>query len=215
MGALLYCKTLLFEWKEQAFVRKNFYENARFKALDTALRKAYRWKNPYQISKKYLKTQKKKDIYTYGETPLSVMAKIVQECQLTSEDRVIEMGAGRGRGALFLAEYVGCQVEAFEIIPDFVENFKESVPSPKIKMKLEDMFSAPFSRATAIYLYGTMLEEEQIQALARNFPKSCKIITVSYPLSDYNDEYETKKSFSGIFPWGETQIYWNERMIPK
>lgn len=208
MGAFTYFKTKFFEWQEERRVRYHLYSHAGFKKADQTLLKAYRGQNPYRISIQYLKGQNASDIYTYGETPLSTMAQIAHYFGIGPEDRVIEMGAGRGRAALFLAEYIGCQVRGYELIPTFVEKFP---PSPRIEMLAEDMFQAEFSWATVIFLYGTMLETAEIEALVEKFPKGAKILTVSYSLSEYSPKYQTKKTFLGLFPWGETEIYWNER----
>ena len=99
-------------------------------------------------------------------------------------------------------------MSAFEIIPTFVE---KAISSPNLKILAQDMFCADFSKASVIYLYGTMLKEGQILSLAEKFPLNVKIITVSYPLSAYSEKYCIKKTFSGRFPWGKTEIYWNER----
>ncbi len=208
MGAFTYLKTQFFEWKEQRQVEKRFYHNPQFCAQDLTLLERYLVKSPYEISKAYLKAQGAKELYTYGETPLTTMNDIAVECELKEGDRVIEMGAGRGRTSLFLAEYLGCRVIAYEQITDFVE---KSVPSPNLTMLSRDMFEADFSKACAIYLYGTMLLDEEILALAERFPQNVKIITVSYPLNDYHDQYQIKKTFTGKFPWGKTEVYWNER----
>ncbi|MBS0629063.1 MAG: class I SAM-dependent methyltransferase [Verrucomicrobia bacterium] len=198
----LFFKVKIYEWLEQRRVAKVFYHNDRFKERDLALLCEYRSKNPYQISKEFLKT------HCYGETPLTSVAHIVKECGLSSADTLIEMGAGRGRASLFLAEYVGCRVIAYEQIPAFVEKFPSS---PNIKILSQDMFSGDFSKGTAIYLYGTMLTDQEIQKLCTLFPPKVKIITVSYPLSDYSDHYVVKKVFTVKFPWGKTEGYWNER----
>lgn len=199
----LYIKVKIFEYLEQRKVKQLFYSKERFKACDLALLRTYRTKNAYRISKEFYKA------HCYGETPLTTMAHIVKECALSAEDVVVEMGAGRGRASLFLAEYVGCQVIAYEQIPAFAGKIP---PSPNLRIRDQDMFSADFSTATAIYLYGTMLSEEEIGRLALSFPKQVKIITVSYPLNDYSPHYVTKKTFSGTFPWGKTEVYWNERI---
>jgi len=199
----LYFKVKIFEWLEQRKVEQRFYHKERFKELDLALLRAYRSKNPYSISKEFLKA------HCYGETPLTTMDSIARECELTPTDTVIEMGAGRGRASLFLAEYVGCRVIAYEQIPTFIQKFPIS---PNLKILSQDMFSADFSKASAIYLYGTMLNYDEIQRLTQVFPKNVKIITVSYPLSDYSPNYITRKTFMGRFPWGKTEVYWNERI---
>ncbi|NGX36991.1 MAG: hypothetical protein K1000chlam2_00137 [Chlamydiae bacterium] len=206
---MIYLKVQIFEWLEQRAVKKHFYGNKQFKKLDQALLAAYQGKNPYHISKSYLQKQGASNIYAYGETPLTTVGKIVEECGIGPEDTVIEMGAGRGRASLFLAVYVGCTVIAYERIPTFVERM---VDVDGLEMLAENMFSADFSEATVIFLYGTMLSDEEILQLCEKFPKRAKILTVSYPLSDYSEEYRIEKTLSGRFPWGETEVYWNERI---
>jgi len=198
----LYFKVKIYEWLEQRKVQKLFYHQERFKEVDQALLSGYRTKNPYRISREHLK------VHSYGETPLTTMAHIVEQCGLKPSDLLIEMGAGRGRASLFLAEYLGCQVVAYEQISTFVEKMPAS---PNLKTLGRDMFSADFSKATAIYLYGTILEDKEIEILCGRFPPNVKIITVSYSLSDYSRDYVTKKTFTGKFPWGKTEVYWNER----
>jgi len=199
----LYFKVKVYEWLEQRKVQKFFYHHKPFKEVDLALLAAYKGKNPYRISREHLK------VHSYGETPITTMAHIAQQCEITQKDHVIEMGAGRGRTSLFLAEYIGCQVIAYEQIPDFV---KKMPSSQRLKTQHQDMFSADFSEATAIYLYGTMLNDAEIITLCDRFPEGTKIITVSYSLSDYSRHYVTKKNLTGKFPWGETEVYWNERI---
>lgn len=202
-GMILYFKVKIYEWLEQRKVKRIFYQCERFKLLDLSLLKAYRRANPYRLCRRFTKA------HSYGETPLTTMAYIAQQCALSPSDVVIEMGAGRGRVSLFLAEYLGCRVIAYEQVPPFVENMPSS---PNLQICGQDMFSADFSVATAIYLYGTMLEDEEIERLCAKFPQGVKILTVSYPLSDYSPDYVIMKTLTGRFPWGKTEIYWNERI---
>ena len=206
----IFTKTKIFEWLEEKKVKGRLYTNAHFQEVDRALLKAYKGQNPYCISIRYLKDQNAPDCYTYGETPLTTMASIVTAFDIRENDRVIEMGSGRGRAALYLAEYVGCRVRAYELIPVFIEKMA-CVKAPNLEMLAEDMFLADFSWATTIFLYGTLLSDEEIEYLAKRFPKNCKIITVSYSLSEYSESYTTRKTIWGLFPWGKTEIYLNER----
>ena len=61
--------------------------------------------------------------------------------EITQNDYVIELGAGRGRVALFLSEYVGCKVKAVEKIPEFASKM---VASQNLKMVTEDMVESKF-----------------------------------------------------------------------
>ena len=77
------------------------------------------------------------------------------------------------------------------------------------------MFEADYKQATVIYLYGTCLDDEEIKRLVRRFEglaPGTKVITVSYPLSEYADTYMTHKEFPARFPWGRAQVYLNYKV---
>ena len=208
MSLFIYFGTQIYEWFEQKKVQRRFYSKERFRKLDGELLKNYHRHNPYLLSKAFLLGKGEKIVDCYGETPLTTLEKIVRECEITSKDTVIEMGSGRGRASLFLAEYVGCKVIGYEWNPIFI---KKMVSSPSLQILHQDMFEADFSKASVIFLYGTMLNDSQIQILLSKFPFFSKIITVSYSLNEYSRLYRTIKSFSGRFPWGKTEVFWNER----
>lgn len=210
MGAYHYFKSRIFEHYEQKRVEKHFYSHSRFKEKDRALLAAYKGISPYEISREFLKSRGASNVHAYGETPLYTMEKMALMAEITSKDTVVELGAGRGRAALFLAEYFGCKVIAYEWIPIFC---KKMVSSKNLQMVPRSMFEGDFSSATVIYLYGTMLEDEEIKQLVSRFPKRAKILTVSYPLNEYSPLYRTKKAETVRFPWGKTKAYVNERSI--
>lgn len=212
---ILYFRTKKYFWIEEKKVRKFFATCKIFQQVDSAFQRKYLFKNPYQISKKFLRNARAAEIHAYGETPLTTMWNIAKKCNISSSDVVIEMGAGRGRAALFLATFIQCKVIAYEQIPDFATVAREIANTYRCTcfvMHSADMFQANFQEATAIYLYGTMLSDEEIRRLIEKFPTNIKIITVSYPLNDYSKNFKTIKTFSGSFPWGETNIFWNEKI---
>ena len=199
---MLTLKVWLYNFLEERKVKKRFYPLL----ADRALKKAYQLKNPYQICRKYLQTQGAANIHAYGETPLTTMDRIVQAFGITEKDTVVELGAGRGRTSLFLAEYVGCKVIAVEQVPAFCEILRE-IDSPNLKVVEGDFFTADLTGATVIFLYGSMLSEVEIARLKESFKKietSVKIITVSYPID------EAFFAIEGAFPWGKTEIYMSE-----
>lgn len=196
--------------------RKVRFQFSWFLPYEKAFKKAYRFRNPFTICKKFLRKRGEKLIHAYGETPLSVFSLIAEECLLSKEDVVIEMGCGRGIGAVFLSNLVGCHVVGIDWVPFFIETAKSLLqacfPSVSVTFLCEEMQTADFSKATVIYLYGTCLLDEEIASLTGKFeslPPSVKIITVSYPLSDYSSSFCTIKQFSASFPWGQAEIYLN------
>ena len=171
-----------FDIAQEVMIRHRYYHNAPFCKADRALKRAYRWKNPYRIARKQGQI--------YGETPLITMERIAKACNITPDDHVIEMGCGRGRAALFLHHFFGAKVTGIECIPEFV-HLSEGIVDGIV---LGDMFTVDFSKATIVYLYGTCLPDEEVERLV--FPPNVTIVSVSYPLPGY---YYT--SFTGVFPW--------------
>jgi hypothetical protein len=202
-------------FREEIALRRRFYKVPVFHQVDRTLRAAYRFRNPYRISKRFLQARGFQEVDLYGETPLTTLDQIARECGITSEDHLFELGSGRGRGAFFLRYCFGCRITGVEWIPAFVSQAKAIAAldlEAKIHFVCADFLEVDLSQASAIYLYGTCLEDELILALIERFlqlPKEVKIITVSFPLSDYSPHFSTIKQFSVSFPWGEGEIYLN------
>jgi hypothetical protein len=209
----LFLRVRWFHFKEIKEIRCRFPGFIRY---EKAFARAYRFRNPFRICKKFLRERGEKWVDAYGETPLPVFAQIAHECALSREDTLIELGCGRGRGVFFLSHLIGCRVIGVDWIPDFIqhaESISESFfPRLPISFHCQEMRFSNFSDVSAIYLYGTCLSDEEISSLVSRFesmPPSTKIITVSYPLRDYSARFFTLKQFTASFPWGDAEIYLN------
>ncbi|MBS0604108.1 MAG: class I SAM-dependent methyltransferase [Verrucomicrobia bacterium] len=202
-----------FSLKEAWEVRRRF---PTFSTYDKAFKKAYRFRNPYKICKTHLIQKGEKEVDVYGETPLPVYARIAEECTLNRDDLLIELGCGRGRGAFFLSHLAGCRVVGIDWVPFFIGTAdaisKSATPHLPVDFRCEEMLAADMSQASAVYLYGTCLPDDQIEALVCCFeklPPATKIITVSYPLCEYSLKFRTLKQFTAAFPWGEGEVFLN------
>lgn len=192
-----------------------YYTNRQFCKVDLFLLITYLFDNPFAISKRFLMRRGEKEIHTYGETPFSTMELITKECQIASKDTLFELGCGRGRTCFWLKAFIGCKVVGIDYIPEFIERAN----AVKAKFKLEgvefrhqDMINADLTGATVIYLYGTCLDDSVIEKLLEKFktvPAGTKIITVSYPLTDYTQQpiFEVMKRFPARFTWGTGDVY--------
>jgi len=205
------------EKEQERFVKRVYYRDATFFQMDQALLSRYIFCSPYRISKSYLKKEHADDFFTYGETPLKTYDKIAKEVGLTSEDHVLELGCGRGRGIFFLSHFYRCQVSGIERIPQFVKlatHIAGKFQIQNVSFTCGDMLASFWPKATFIYLYGTCLCDEEIHKVIdklQDFPKGTRILSVSYPLTDYDPSvsFELKKSFPIVFPWGETDAYFH------
>jgi SAM-dependent methyltransferase len=196
-------------------VMVKYYGNITFLKVDMSLLLMYLFHNPFSISKRFLMRKGESEIYAYGETPLTTLEMIAKECQISSKDVVFELGSGRGRNCFWLNSFIGCKAIGIEYIPDFVERaerIKKKLEIKNVDFRLGDILDADYTGATVLYLYGTCLEDDFIKKLIEKFaqlPVGTKIITVSYPLTDYVEHpfFEVMKRFSGKFPWGVGDVY--------
>jgi SAM-dependent methyltransferase len=196
-------------------VIKLYYNKMMFLKIDFYLLLLYFFKNPFKISKHFLSQKGEKEIYTYGETPLTTLDLIANRCHICAQDTVYELGCGRGRSCFWLNQFIGCCVVGIDYVPQFIRlanKVKEKFKLHGVEFRLEDFIYADFSQASVIYLYGTCLPDHLILKMIEKFtmlPKGTKIITVSYSLNDYTSENSFKivDTFQAKFTWGEAEVF--------
>lgn len=210
----VFVKTLVWEYFEERRVRGQFYQNHSFKKADQHLKKIYKFQSPFRVSKKFLIRKGVEDVHCYGETPLTTLNLIAQKVNLTGADHILELGCGRGRSLFFLASMYGCRVSGVEWIPEFVLNslsVARGCRDLSLSFYLANMAEFPLDGPSIIYLYGTCLSEDLILSLGAKMsrlPPHVKIITVSYPLSDYHpDSFAIIDQFSVQFNWGQADVF--------
>lgn len=196
-----------------------YYGNSLFRKEDLALLRRYLFKSPYRISKNFLSEQGADDVYAYGETPLTSMALLAQECRIASTDTVFELGCGRGRTCFWLNAFKGCRVVGIEFIPELVDNaeaVRRTFDVSGVEFRLEDMLKSDLSSATVVYFYGTSYDDAFIKALVEKLeklPKGTRVVTVSYALEEYDtDKFVTKRCFPIPFTWGVGDVYLQEKV---
>lgn len=184
----------------------HYYRNPLFWHIDLHILWEYVWKSPYKICRELT-------LQSYGETPFSVWSELVKLASITKGDRVLDLGAGRGRGCFWLNTFIGCHVHGIEIIPYFVKvanHVKETWHVEGVQFTCEDLFAANFEGYSVIYLYALDMSDEDLGLLNAKFealPTGTRIITVGYSIPEMVpttklrviDECEVR------FPWGKTK----------
>jgi SAM-dependent methyltransferase len=156
-----------------------------------------------------------KEVYTYGETPLTTLEKIAKNCGIQSRDVVFELGCGRGRTCFWLHQFIGCKVVGIDEVPLFIEKavqIQNRFALKNVTFRLEDLFETDLKHATVIYLYGTCYSEASVNALITGLsqcPAGTKVITTSYALTEFQPHapFRVIKRFPAVFTWGETDVY--------
>lgn len=216
----LHLKVVGFTFFEEGKVLFRYYRRLKFALLDIALHLVYFFQSPYHISKGFWKKRGASNVYLYGETPLSTLDQIAKECRLLSHDHILDLGCGRGRSAFWLAYFVGCTVHAVDIIPTFIrraERLKKWGKIDRAHFEAVEISHLPFEKASVIYFYGSSYSDEFIEKVVekcRSLKKGTKIISVSYPLTEFCKEplFEVKKSFLAKYPWGTTEVFLHHKL---
>ncbi len=216
----LYFKTRRKQKKEERLVKKRYYQNSPFAAVDRALKRAYFLRNPYTINRRFLQHKNEQDLHTYGETYLTSFERIAHTCGLSSSDHIIELGCGRGRGVFFWHYLLQARVQGIDWNPYFITKAKElqqkHAPQAPISFNCNEIDNTDLSQATAVYLYASHFEDTEIEKLLETLitcRPGCKVITVSYPLTEYQNasHFELKKVFPIPYLWGEAEVFLNVR----
>lgn len=154
-------------------------------------------------------------MHAYGETPLFTLDKIVQECGITKNDTIIELGCGRARTCFWLALVLGAKTIGIDFVPEFIqkaEAIKKRYAIDNLEFLEGDFLEIQYPKASVIYLHGSIMSNEEIASLNQKLlklPHGIKIITVSFPLKDYphGKGFKVLKTFTAHFSWGSAEVY--------
>jgi SAM-dependent methyltransferase len=185
----------IYEWWQQRQVERQFYGDSVFKALDQQLLNG---PNPFRV----------KEAFPYGETPLCSLKQIADWCGLSSQDRFVDLGCGRGRGVVFLSHFYGCEAKGIDRTSSFIQR-AQKLRVLRASFSVGDLRKFDFSQATFVYFYGTTFSDEFVAELSKalkKLPPKSKIVTVSYPI----EGFEVKDQFTISFPWGKGDVFLQE-----
>lgn len=210
MGLRVFVRRL----RDWLWVAAQFYGDRIYRRADLGLRLRYGVRGPYIACKNYCITQGEYNPYQYGETPLKTLAQLVSRFGITSKDTVYELGCGPGYTGLWLHRVIGCRVVGIDRVPLFI---KRGIAMSKryrlqgLEFRCQDITTVDYRHATFVYLYGTCLDDSVIKQLIASFatlPQGAKIMTVSYPLSEYcTHGFHLLDRLQGHYTWGRADVY--------
>ena len=203
IGELIKIKKANFRFQRET-VRLYYRKSWRFALSDLALGFATLFFNPYRICRK--------KGTTYGETPPSSLHRIASFCSLSSNDSYLELGSGRGKGCIWISQFVGCRAIGVEKVPLFFHLSRGTSALfgfKRVTFIKADMAEADFSGASCVYLYSTCMGEEELSRLTQKMaglPQGAKVVSVSAPMPE-TPHLALRGSFPLSFPWGEAEGY--------
>mgnify|MGYP001052342183 CR=1 FL=1 len=198
-----------------------YYKNTEFRKADLALFRAYLFRNPYLMCRRYLSSKKciepnkDKVQVIYGETLCMTFELLIAKLAITEHDIVFELGCGRGRGCFFIHAMTNAEVVGIELNPTFVKKanvIKDKLAITNMSFVQDNIFEADLSRATVMYFYGVAFSDTATIGLIEKFcqlPAGIRIICIGFSLNDYYDQplFDEIDEFEVFFLWGKTQVY--------
>jgi SAM-dependent methyltransferase len=167
---------------------------------------------PYKTAADYHRS-KGEDPYVYGQSPLSTICKLFSKLKLTQHSKVLELGAGDFKVTEFLNQYFGFTVYGLEQIPAFCKIGRQRALTLKtdgIYVLEGNYLTTPFPDVDIAYLFGSNIQEETLIELLPKLKNISKILTVSFPLSDYSDDFTTVDNWTLLFVFGYATVYLNK-----
>jgi len=124
--------------------------------------------------------------FTYGETPLAAMHRILELAQAGPDDSFLELGAGTGRFCMMAARLVGLEATGVEQIPTFVDNAQRIASRQRLSCRFiqGDLFAQPWSEHSLLYITPTTFTDD---GLARFYEKcselrpGARLISLTHP----------------------------------
>lgn len=214
-----YLKTLIVDIKQAMFERERYHHHKLFAQVDQQLSMSYFLKNPYRVCSSYLKKRGDRDIHLYGETPLLALEKIAKQVQLSDQDVIVDLGAGRGRALAFWHCFYGARAVGYEQVPTFCERALALFNRYDLQIEMHNRLieEGINQETTVLYLYGSNFSSPQIKKIVsdiKGLNRLKYVVSISFPLSDYSSGlFKPFKTLEVDFPWGQTTAY-IEEVIP-
>lgn len=169
--------------------------------------------SPYRQASSYYRSLGM-DPYVYGETPLWTVYQIFNQFKDQKDLKVLDLGAGNFQISFFLRKFFGYTVYGVEKVPIFCEQakaLKAQLSIDHLEIVEGDYLKEALPIVDVAFLFGSNLDDQVILQLIEKIVHIPKVITVSFPLSDYHASYSVVKEMNLPFIFGNTTVYINQK----
>jgi hypothetical protein len=181
------------------------------------MRRSYRWRNPFLLSRAARgKISLPKADLIYGETPALTAYDLLANLGVDQADHIVECGGGTSVFSLVAVSAFGCKATVLEIVPGFVRKTREIATSlglERLKVRQADILVDPLPEGTVYYLTSTTFTEESWKTLQRQMaqaPVGAKAISLSVALDA--KAWKKEETLTLPFSWGENTVYIQTRI---
>lgn len=200
-------------------VARYLARHPKYLLADVCLVFSYFFKSPYRMVREWDETHSE-CIGPYGELPLSEMERVYS--LLLKDVLIIKMtdvGAGRGRIALWAACTKGWHVQAIECVPSFCAKLTKILRLFRIhnvEVKKADFAQCGLEDSDFVLINPGELEAEAGGKLVRMLSKlkpGSRILTVGFSLTELSKAYQFDGSIMLKCPWGEELVVLQKKIF--
>lgn len=188
-----------------------------YRALDRALAGAYRWSNPFSLSKRAKrKLSLPREDLVYGETPILTAWHILTQLGVDQADHIVELGGGRGVFSLVAVSAFGSEATVLEVVPAFVRRTRQIAARlglERLQARQADILSQPLAQGTVYFITATTFSDDswrKLDALLCAAPAGSKAVSLSMPLNRAYWRIDDQALMP--FSWGDNTVFFQTRL---
>jgi SAM-dependent methyltransferase len=154
--------------------------------------------------------------FTYGETPLPAIRRILELSQADHKTTLLDLGSGTGRFALFAARILGLDATGVELVAPFVVRgnaIAEGLKMANCRFLETDLFAASWAASSLVYVAATAFCDASRAELTRKCselaPGARIALTTHAP-----DNPDVVQEATDVldFSWGPTAVFVYRRL---
>lgn len=155
------------------------------------------------------------DTLTYGETRWSSFLKLLENIDVSSRDRFVDLGCGAGFLCFLMAQGYGVPALGVDLIEGFIHNaqrISEHLHLQQPRFQRANFLDLEFLPFSLLYATCTCFPEDVMEALAFKMEATqpgTRIITVTSPVEA--PYLRQRKHFKLKYDWGQDYVFVAER----
>lgn len=151
--------------------------------------------------------------FRYGETPWFTGIEILRAAELSSSDRFVDLGCGRGK-MVFLANLLcGAMATGVDLLESYLRvarRMARLLGLEQVSFLDQDFASTDLSDATVVYVAGSIFSGEarsDLAALVDQLPSGARWISVGWPTD--HPRLTLREQQEHLFTWGREMVYYH------
>ena len=154
--------------------------------------------------------------FTYGQTPLSTMRRVLTLASAQQGQTFLELGSGTGRFCMVAARLLGMRAVGVELLPSFVRSAASIAAAQQLPCRFvqADLFDVSWSQADLLYLTATTFSDALMARVSDKCgelkPGAC-LVSLTRPPTASGLVQEAMEVLD--FSWGPGTVFVHRRTL--